>query len=801
MFLKAKCIYFLFCIPAISFGLPGAELLDNGNFQGEPTAEYPADWKCGGDGEVFWEQQQASASLHLRATAEKQFTFARQTVSLPAETPAALLLVSDLKMKDLQRGENSWHSGRIMLSYLDAEGREIRNAYGLDRLEGDTDWKQVRRQFPLEPGATAVRVELQLFYPATGEIAFRNVHLRALNVSEAEAWRKEADERISKHRMADIKISVLDSETNPVPGAEVSVRMVRHAYPFGTAVKIKMLLSSGDPEHETYQGVVTNFFNSATFEGALKDRIIERNGIEPAVEALHWLRDRSVAVRGHVLIWSSWKMTPTAYEENKENPEALNNLIYEHFQKTLMATKGLTVDWDVVNEPVYHHDVIDIFGPEKVIEWFKWAREFAPESALYLNENNILLNAGNRQRAYDWIQYLKDNGAPVDGLGIQGHMWHRTMPSGQNVLQDLDALAPLEVGLQLTEYSANSRFSEADEARYLDELLHAWFSHPATVGFTVWGFKDDLIWTDNAFMFRKDWSLKPAGLAWLKKVYGEWWTEADGVTDAGGRFTLRGFKGDYEVEIRTAGKKIRKAFQLGGEGADVVVTLDQLTELDSEESRMGSFNPWTEGKLPPVRTSSVEETGTLVTVSVEKGNGASALVPADLVPQKGIYLLRDKEQQAHDLYLRFDLSELKTGKNLNAVTLQVALAEAGDKPGRIRIHALSHRFVNTENELGLDWVPGKLNAKNAPGRSATDGGFDLGDARVLYVGDFDLGKSQAGSVHTFSSRELRRVAAESAGHGLTLILSAPDAGQLSIVAPGNAHEISPPALTLEVRKD
>ncbi|MDF3129331.1 endo-1,4-beta-xylanase [Kiritimatiellaeota bacterium B1221] len=784
---------FLVWVPLISFALPGSELLDNGSFESVETERFPAGWECGGDGEVRLETHPEFSALHLRATGEKQFTFARQTVALPAETPAALLLVGEVRLNHVQRGENTWHSGRIMLSYLDKEGREIRNAYGLDRLEGNSDWEQVSRQFPLESGATAVRVELQLFYPSRGEIAFRNLHLRALNVSEAGAWRKEADERISKHRMAALNLEVVDGEGQAIADAEVAVRMRRHAYPFGTAVKIKMLLSDESTENKIYQGVVTNFFNSATFEGALKDRVIKRQGIDIAVDALHWLQDREVAVRGHVLIWPSWRMTHPSYKENEKNPDVLNNLIREHFRRTLTATRGMTVDWDVLNEPTFHHDVIDVFGKEIIIEWFKWAREFSPDVALYLNENNILLNAGNRQRAFDWIQFLKDNGAPIDGLGIQGHMWHRTMPSGQNVLQDLDALTPLGVDLQLTEYSANSRFTESDEARYLDELLHAWFSHPATVGFTAWGFKDDLIWTDNAFMFREDWSLKPAGRAWLKRIYQDWWTEVDGKTDDQGQFQTQGFKGEYVVEVRHAGRRQQLDVHLGDEGTNVKISLDnEQAEVDVPETRLGSFNPWTTGKLPAVREANIQETGLVTTVSVEDGTGAWALVPADPEPHNGNFRLRDDQQNARDLYLRFDLSRVNPDMELNAVTLHTALRAAGAKPGRIRIHALSHRFVNTENELGLDWMPTKINLENAPGRSAVDGGFDLGDARVLYVGDLDVAESKPGSELVFRSRELRRVAAESAGAGLTLILSAPDEGVLSVAAP---------ALKLEVRED
>jgi len=336
--------------------------------------------------------------------------------------------------------------------------------------------------------------------------------------------------------------------------------------------------------------------------------------------------------------------------------------------------------------------------------------------------------------------------AGLDGVGFQGHMWHRSIPSGQNVLDDLAVFEPYGIKAQITEFTVNERFSEEEEARYLDELLHAWFSHPITDGFIMWGFQDTLIWTDNAPLFRADWSLKPSGVVWMEKVYGEWWTEADITTDENGEAQLRGFKGDYQIEVRHAGRKKRGAVTLTGGQAGLNVRLDDTSKPDHADNRLGSLNPYTTGKLPPI-------------IPVEE----------DSPENQKIHVLETAAMArvGGDLYLRFPVP---ASTALNDAALILSSLKNMTEDGRLEVYALSPRFVQREDELSMDWDPATLTEDNAPGRSAADGGFDLGDARVLFLGDLSLKNIRTGSRIEFSGGEFDRLVRQSAGKPLTLIV-------------------------------
>ena len=50
-------------------------------------------------------------------------------------------------------------------------------------------------------------------------------------------------------------------------------------------------------------------------------------------------------------------------------------------------------------------------------------------------------------------------------------------------------------------------------------------------------------------MFRKDWSRKPNADAFTDLVFNQWWTNESATTDADGVIALRGFKGEYNIEV------------------------------------------------------------------------------------------------------------------------------------------------------------------------------------------------------------------------------------------------------------
>ena len=129
-----------------------------------------------------------------------------------------------------------------------------------------------------------------------------------------------------------------------------------------------------------------------------------------------------------------------------------------------------------------------------------------------------------------------------------------------------------QLPVEITEYDLNTRDDKA-QGEFTRDIVTAWFAHPQSKGFTMWGFWEGRHWRPRAALLRKDWSLKPNGSAYLDLVFGEWWTDVRGESSADGKFAVRGFKGTYLVEVTSGGFTKSTPATLTGEGTTLIVTL------------------------------------------------------------------------------------------------------------------------------------------------------------------------------------------------------------------------------------
>lgn len=380
-------------------------------------------------------------------------------------------------------------------------------------------------------------------------------------------WRAAADARIEQHRKADLTVSVTDATGKPLPGAKVAVAMRRHAFGWGSCVTVKNILRDDD-DGEKYRAVIERNYTRVVFENDLKWQSWDNPANHPRImQAADWLRDRNIEIRGHCLVWPSWKNTPKDLQSLKDNPEALRQRINRHIVSEVSAMRGRLVDWDVINEPYTNHDLMRILGDDEMIAWFKLARQHDPDVNLYLNDYAILSGGGLDKAHQDHfektLRFLKDGGAPITGLGMQGHFGGTPTPP-ERMLAILDRFAAIGLDIAITEHDIDTE-DEQLQADFTRDFLTAVFSHPSVVSILTWGFWESSHWRPNGAYYRKDWSVKPAGQVWLDLVTKRWWTHATLATAADGAARTRGFLGDYEITVthngvtKTVPAKLTKA--------------------------------------------------------------------------------------------------------------------------------------------------------------------------------------------------------------------------------------------------
>ena len=394
-------------------------------------------------------------------------------------------------------------------------------------------------------------------------------------------WRAEAATRIEQLRTAELTISVVDTDGNAVENAAVSVEQVRHRFDWGTAV-VANRFAGNNQYNPIYENKVVNLdgnghgFNTVVFENDLKwdaweeEWLVNKEELEDAVQ---WLRNQGLKIRGHNLVWPGTEYLPEDIPQNYNNPTYVKNRIFEHIEE-IMTYPGIgdeIHDWDVLNEVATNQDVANAFagtpgyttGRELYEEIFEKAHEVDPDAGLWLNDF-VTMTLGNTagDLLYDrFKQYageLVDSGAPIDGLGFQGHI-------GGNLYSIYDVLGTLDdfydsynLPAKITEFDLPPFVEEELAATYLRDFMTAVYSHESVDGFLFWNFWDGQTWMNSgANLYRQDWSETPAHAAFVDLLFNEWWTSASLTSSADGSATVRAYKGTIEISYVCNGETIR----------------------------------------------------------------------------------------------------------------------------------------------------------------------------------------------------------------------------------------------------
>ncbi len=368
-------------------------------------------------------------------------------------------------------------------------------------------------------------------------------------------WRRQALERIEKYRKSDIEIQVIDSLGNPFKNIDVSIELKRHAFGFGGPYRAALHSEHySDHEREIFQKNFKLFFNKAVIPNALKWKQYYGDKIQWANEAYRWLSQNDIPVRGHTIIWPGWNYMPGEIRQYESDQQKLRNLCIKRFETIMGDWKGRLVEWDVVNEIYRQHDLMDIFGMDIVIDWFKLARKLDPDTKLYYNDANTIANnqPAHQDHYFQTMQWLLKRGTPVDGMGFQCHV-HTLVPP-EIIYQRIDRFAQLGPEIQITEFDIQKPdITEEVMAKYTRDFMIVVFSHPKTVGIVTWlagnALREERFESSKrqcAFL-RQDWSIKPNGQAWLDLINKTWHTKENGKTDSRGKFKTRGYKGEYII--------------------------------------------------------------------------------------------------------------------------------------------------------------------------------------------------------------------------------------------------------------
>jgi endo-1,4-beta-xylanase len=260
---------------------------------------------------------------------------------------------------------------------------------------------------------------------------------------------------------------------------------------------------------------------------------------------VQWCQDNNIKVWGHTLAWHSqtapWFFQPGADGQPLTREVAMERL-KSHIMTVVGRYKGRILGWDVVNEAINdggngetenlrNSSWVRAIGPDYLTLAFKWAHEADPDSQLYYNDYSIdggaVKNTGKHASSLLLLKRLIAEGAPINGVGIQGH-WHldTNIPDVEKAIANYEALG-LKVSISELDVTATGTNSGAmpggggrggtvsaegfqQQAQVYAKLFDIFNRHAKTMSrVTLWGISDRRSWRSGQAPLLFDGQLQP----------------------------------------------------------------------------------------------------------------------------------------------------------------------------------------------------------------------------------------------------------------------------------------------------
>ncbi|MBQ2208520.1 MAG: endo-1,4-beta-xylanase, partial [Prevotella sp.] len=238
--------------------------------------------------------------------------------------------------------------------------------------------------------------------------------------------------------------------------------------------KIGVAVNKRNITDTSQQALIRQEFNSVTAENDMKPV-----SLHPAEGVWNWgaadsianyCRQNGIKMRGHCLCWHS-QFSDWMFKDKKGRPvkkEVFYQRLREHIHTVVNRYKDVVYCWDVVNEaiadnprgtfangkwtpgsPYRESTHWKLCGDEFIAKAFEYAHEADPDALLFYNDYNEC-DPGKRDRIYNMVKKMQQQGVPIHGIGMQGH-YNIYGPSEEDIDAAITKYAELVKHIHVTE--------------------------------------------------------------------------------------------------------------------------------------------------------------------------------------------------------------------------------------------------------------------------------------------------------------------------------------------------------------
>ena len=282
------------------------------------------------------------------------------------------------------------------------------------------DWKEYSMVFLADQkgyGLNNVTFHVGL---AKGWLQMDDVTIEKVEGMDDMTWYNNSAARIDSLRKKDLTVKA-------TPGAQVKVELMRHAFPFGTALA---LYASNDSVETWYRktankyfwyGVPENQFKWPEYEPK-KGKILR----DEFKQYLDYVNDYKWGFRAHTLVWSHQGYGFDKHFSNQGSCKDISKKIKERITRDVKEYKGRIKEYDVWNEAFHEPFIFNKCGWDLLDSAHVWTHRADPEARLFINEYNVV-SAGETDRLYEIVKGMLERKVPVHGIGVQCHFGDRQL--------------------------------------------------------------------------------------------------------------------------------------------------------------------------------------------------------------------------------------------------------------------------------------------------------------------------------------------------------------------------------------
>ena len=286
-----------------------------------------------------------------------------------------------------------------------------------------------------------------------------------------------------------------------------------------------------------YEKIVKTQFNSVTAENIMKPAFLHPNentyNWTEADQLADFCKANFKRLHGHTLIWH--QQLPQWMLNFQGSKTDWDNMMKEHIFQIVNHFKGKVTSWDVVNEAFNDDGTLrnsiwkKNIGDSYIAKAFQYAHEADPDAKLFYNDYSVVINPIKRKAILNFLNNLRAKGIPVDGVGIQMHIFNG-FPENAEISSSMDDIwrndylihiSELDISMnplsqQMQEAPQNELTRQAEKYLYIFNA-YGRIPYKYKFGITIWGIGDSDSWIryfynrdDYPLLFDDDYLPKPA---------------------------------------------------------------------------------------------------------------------------------------------------------------------------------------------------------------------------------------------------------------------------------------------------